>query len=1225
MSLELYSAEVKALDTLWQAWETKSDYELEATFRPIDYTGILNILKQLRNLGYKEYQKIPTLNILLSNGLRFTIEGDELIQQYCKDNTLRGKEFRVMLKEKKVLKSGASEVDIKEYGIRVKLRRELNLPNDDSRVQDALKKWASLPKAFRYIKRYSFVSTYQKGIQFDASFVRENKKDSRGSYIPTTSFNEAQIHKQDVKYEMEIEAIRNENPQQKTFLVGCAVVLRGLQRSYILTRNSIKHDVLRFMATKTETVIQQAHGRLQGFPGAKPVTLRKEHIDIDQDTSLANIRFGDYNVTDKADGLRCLLIVSTVGKIYLIDQGLNVYGTDRYFENADFKECVGIVLDGEWVTQNKDNQPISHYYAFDIFNGINGEDKTHLPFHTQVETSSRHIALSETIALLSRSKSSLLNTKNSLSIFMKTFRFSNPADPISIFKESAAILDRSTQADAPYHTDGLIFTPNKDALPKNGRTWVKQLKWKPASMNSVDFLVVTEKDRSADGKQTNVDSIQYNDFDGKPTRSKTLHLFVGSSIDPLRIDSRNTILQKLPLPSSDRNTGPYRPIEFTVTPSDPVASICHVALPETDDDVMYCAETKDPINDRTIVEMVYKPENPPGWRWVPLRVRWDKTELFARGEVGRTMNDVVVATDVWESIHDPITETMIRTGKMSDESYDGEVKPKMYYKKKSGQDRHMTGGMTSFHNQYIKDRILLSSTIKPGSALLDMSVGRAGDLHKWIAAKVGWVLGCDISLSGLTEKDGAYDRYLTQSIQRKGNLPKMLFVNADSGKRYADGSAGLSSMDSDILRCVWGTCNPDTPPAVKELEGKATEGFDVVASMFALHYFFNDRTTFDAVLQNLHETVKVGGYFVGCCTDGDQVSALLAKHKEGESVSGSEDGKTLWKITKRYDDSQGFLPSDDSGLGRAIDVNFISIGETHTEYLVSFEYLKSRLSEIGLELLTDEELESLKLRHSTNLFGESYEMAKSQGFTYSIPTSLQSFSFLSRWFIFKCRKTEAPVLPQVLPEKEPEESVIEHEGGFNKGQVYQFYHKSKPGDELKVGNKHWRRYISTYAPFTFHDIQTPTIEYSSLEAALGSAKFQYGTNRPELGPQIFSKTGNIHQDIAQREFLSKASLTKEDEEGSNMRAKQKPSEIRKTGAKWNQASWDSKQEEVLEKYLKQRFVSDEQFRKIIHTLNKQNAQLVYYSPGAGDLGGTITEDGSVDGLNLLGRIIMKLA
>jgi hypothetical protein len=41
--------------------------------------------------------------------------------------------------------------------------------------------------------------------------------------------------------------------------------------------------------------------------------------------------------------------------------------------------------------------------------------------------------------------------------------------------------------------------------------------------------------------------------------------------------------------------------------------------------------------------------------------------------------------------------------------------------------------------------------------------------------------------------------------------------------------------------------------------------------------------------------------------------------------------------------------------------------------------------------------------------------------------------------------------------------------------------------------------------------------------------------------------------------------------------------------------------------------------------NKQNAQLVYYSPGAGDLGGTITEDGSIDGFNLLGRSIMKLA
>jgi hypothetical protein len=302
------------------------------------------------------------------------------------------------------------------------------------------------------------------------------------------------------------------------------------------------------------------------------------------------------------------------------------------------------------------------------------------------------------------------------------------------------------------------------------------------------------------------------------------------------------------------------------------------------------------------------------------------------------------------------------------------------------------------------------------------------------------------------------------------------------------------------------------------LEGKAAEGFDVAASMFALHYFFKDSQTLEAVLSNLATSVKVGGYFVGCCTDGDQVAALLKSLGVGESASGSEGDKTLWKITKQYEDTHGVLASDESGLGKAIDVNFISIGDTHTEYLVSFDYLKSRMQGIGFDLLNEEELKKVNMLHSTNLFGESYDMAKAQGLTYGIPPSLQTFSFLSRWFIFKRRAIDAAPAPALdaTPDAVPDAPVAEQEqqGGsiVANGPLYQFYHKSKPKDELKVGDKQWRRALSTYAPFTYIDLKNPAVEYSSLEAALGSAKFQYATDKPELGPQIFSTTGNIHQD-----------------------------------------------------------------------------------------------------------------
>ena len=1304
MSLELQAAEIAAIDTLWKSWVSATDAELEATFKSLDYTSFLNVVKHLRNLGLIEEPQVPKLNIMVAGGLRFTLVGEGVIGAYCRDNTLKGKPFHVVLKEKKSAGAGVpSEVDLREYGVRIKIRRELPLVKDDPRILEALGKWATLPKSFRYMKRFSFTSLHHKGIQFDASFVRENKKDARGNYIQSTTFLGAQISKQPIHYEMEVEVLSGQNATQKSLLVGVASVLRGIQKSYVLVRNSIKQQVLALMAAQTGSP-------KNGFPGSQPVTLRKAHMGIEVESDTPNIRTTDYNVTDKADGLRCLLVVARNGRIYLVDRNLNVYGTDRRLDDAATAEWSGAVLDGEWVTQDAESKPMSRYYAFDIFNGKRGENVTERPFIVRAETAvSRLAAMTEATSVLNSASYVVagIPPHNSLSIHMKTFQTpADTTDPNGIFKEAASILDR-LKASAPYHTDGLIFTPNAARLPQNVNTWPQQLKWKPASMNSVDFLVSTEKERTSDGKPTTTEliSTRLREDTNQFVRQKTLRLFVGSSTDPAFVDPRDTVLHKKPYPAGpDRAGGEYRAVEFQPQPPDPMASVCYVAINAgaTDaagaapaaqtldslDDNIYCTESGDPIEDRTIVEMVYDPKKPAGWRWIPMRVRWDKTELYARGVRGGTMNAEKVANDVWTSIHDPITENMIRTGATTEElSVEGAAASSVaYYQRRASQrDLHKVRGLVDFHNRYIKDTLLLKKVLAPGAAVLDMSVGQAGDIHKWISARVGWVLGCDIALAGLTDnKNGAYRRYLDQIIKTRGSVPRMIFVQADSAARYMDGSAGQTQLDRTILRTLWGENEAGAPPLAMDLRGQAAAGFDVAAMMFSLHYFFKDKNTLDNLLRNISETVRVNGHFVGCCFDGDRVASLLRNQPLGGIERGNEDGIDIWSITKKYDDDSGILPPTEESLGRAIDVSFISIGESYTEYLVSWPYFVNRMTAIGMELLNAEEMEALGLQHSSNLFSESYTMATTSGLAFPMSPKVKTFSFLNRWFIFRRRSTGslaamppqvpaqkvsalgaaaaaaavANAAPEAVPEAEAEavpeaeaeaeavpeaeaeaeaeavpEAEAEADAGAGKeasnlpvadGPVLQFYHQSAAKDDIKIRDKNWRRYISTFTFFPFKDTTNPAIVYPSLEAALGAAKYALASNKPELGAQIYSLTGNIHQKYE----AQKADKTADEvaalieEEGVAMRDAQKPAAFRKTGTKFNQEAWDSVKERVLADLVRQRYEGDVHFRDILNALAKLKVRLVYFTRGDSDLSGA-EKGGIIQGENLLGRAYMK--
>jgi SAM-dependent methyltransferase len=719
-------------------------------------------------------------------------------------------------------------------------------------------------------------------------------------------------------------------------------------------------------------------------------------------------------------------------------------------------------VDGEWVTLTKDQKPIHHFLLFDIYYKAGSEKVSALPFATfkedvlDVSAETRYRALTEWFADWSKDTAVVaksVNDANRLLIALKQFYFAPPGG--SIFTSGC-----TSVLDAPrlYHTDGLILTSNDQSLPDGlGVRFEHQFKWKPAKENTVDFLVSFEKETEF----PTLDRIQTMEH---PTTKafvqyKTMRLYVGGKKSKEEANPRETILyQRVEEKEKGREKqSQYRPVLFhPVDFPDPMANQCHVTIqtdPETYEEYVMTEDSKEPIQHHSIVEMRYDPRREPGWRWIPSRIRHDKTERLQRAiavaatsaegaiKYSGMMNDEGVANSVWNSIHDPVTESMIRSGNESpteeewkammppvdeqkDAYGDSDEKAKYYERKAPRENLALVRGLQDFHNKYIKNELLLKRALVGfNKSVLDLACGKGGDMYKWVSNHARRVVGIDTAADNITNPvDGAYRRYM--DILKEGyfrNPPKMAFAIGNSSKSIVDGSAAATPEDRDILRSIFGRAEPEgpVPPHIKEhFAGIFREGADVAACMFALHYFFESKAILDGFLDNLAQTVKIGGHFIGCCFDGQKVFQLLQGLRGGETKTGSEEGVPIWSITKGYEADH--LEEGEESIGLPIDVNFISIGMTHREYLVPFEYLTQRLRAIGFRLLYPEELAQLNLQQSTNTFDQSYRMAqeseergrRAPGGRFFMPEVVKEFSFLNRWFMFKRGgTTEAEVAP----------------------------------------------------------------------------------------------------------------------------------------------------------------------------------------------------------------------
>jgi len=1024
--------------------------ELEIRFgtnyrNPITKIKYNNVIQKLKSLGFSitntthlnvicEFVDNRTGRTKISN-VRTQISGVHNIKKYCStnkldlENTSIGYVEFVQKFRKKVADEVLIPIDFKDFEFRVNYKTERKLRPNSSLAQNVIQAWDDSKKVFRLIERLRFKHN-DYPVFFDLSTVKSSKK--RGSrLIPEYNIEASNLFNNPETYEIEVEfdnslrysSINEMNSQimMSTFKSCVKMVLAGLQgTNYPISYNEQKLVLSEYMKL-IHREIPDRNVYTSDFIGPSSISVEMIHvIPINEEIGAANINM-PYTVTEKADGSRALLYISSIGKIYMINTNMEIIFTGCVCNNSDY--C-NTLIDGEHVERDKNNNFINYFLCFDIYY-VNEKCVMPFPFvemEGMVYTKKiskeifRYNVLLKTIEEFNIQ--SVTGNKVPLFIKAKTF-YKNTSK--SIFSQCNEILSKVEEGGFNYETDGLIFTPintgvassviGEDPVTRK-TTWNRSFKWKPPEFNTIDFLVTTKKDENGHDLITNEFTEGVNlSGSNQIKKYKTLVLRVGFDERKHGFTNpfQNIVDDKLPEVVA-RDQSLYRPVQFqptNPTPSYP-AYLCNIYL--SDNNEMLIEDGNEVFEDETIVEFKFVMNAQKFWQWIPIRVRNDKTTDYKKGRKNYG-NAYHVANSVWKSIHNPVTEIMIRTGQnIPDEIVDNDV-----YYNMSG-NKTITRSLRDFHNLVVK-RELIMGVSRRGNTLIDQSVGKAGDFSKWKGAKLSFIFGIDYSKDNIENRiNGACARYLNEKMRYR-SLPKVLYLHGDSSLNLRNGEAFRDAKSKQIANAVFGQGTRDVKilgRGVHKQYGKGLNGFDIVSNQFSIHYFFSDPVRLNNFLRNVSESCKEGGYFIGTCYNGKKVFNQLINKEIDESLVIMQNTRKMWELTKKY--SQTEFLDDESSLGYTISVYQESINKTFDEYLVNFDYLIRIIENYGFTPLTKEEAKQLGFVSSIGSFQLLYNKMKSElkrnpqknknnyGTAEELNSNEKKISFLNNYFIFKKRR-----------------------------------------------------------------------------------------------------------------------------------------------------------------------------------------------------------------------------
>ena len=890
-----------------------------------------NVIRKLRTCGFEavNLDGYTSLKIYNKNSnIRIEIPGLNMIKKYCKTDSLDGTNCIFMSKttaidkDKNIIKP----IDNKDLNIRISYQTETTHKSEEAKIEELKSDWSNLSHKYRLINRVSFKHKSDTSIRIDLSIVKSTTEFQRASMKDINLGNRQEI------YEIEIELDGDVNDNTEKLLKKYIMfILSGLQDSPypigMLESKAVLAEYLKLINYDGKVTPQQ-------FIGPSSISLQKVNIQ-EEETNMPNIR-NHYTVTDKADGLRKLLFIASNKKIYLLTTNMQIQYTGTIIKDENY--C-NTIIDGEHILKNKDGDYQNLYMAFDIY-FLKKESLRDLPFVLDDVTSDK-MRLTHLMKMIKAMKIYKFNDgKAPISIMSKKFHWGGESS--TIFDACRKVLD----AEYNYETDGLIFTPKNLSVGASGVgkasllkkiTWKASFKWKPSEFNTIDFLVTTKKDNNGNDKIINRFSEGESFTTSNIEKYKELELRVGYNenqhgiLNPCQMILDNDFGSKKN--NKDRK---YVPALFYPTnPSDDSAHICYIKLKLDKYNNFVMKTTSNEIfEDNMIVEFAYKNS-----KWEPLRVRYDKTaELKKYGN--NFGNAYHVANDVWYSIHNPITEEVLKTGEIEGETHE------IYYNR--DKQNIQTISLRDFHNKIVKRKLIMSASTR-GDQLIDLSVGKGGDMSKWRNAKLSFVYGIDISSDNISNPhDGACVRYI-QLRKKFKHIPEAMFVKGNTALNIEDGSAFMTKTDTLINNSIYSLVSNsnELPEGLKKVYGKGINKFNITSCQFSLHYFFENKETCSGFFKNVVQQTALNGYFIGTCYNGKNIFKLLEEKQVGESVKIVKNEKLMWEVIKEYNELQ--FRDDSSSLGYGINVYQDSINKYYREYLVNFAFLDKLMDNIGFE------------------------------------------------------------------------------------------------------------------------------------------------------------------------------------------------------------------------------------------------------------------------------------
>ena len=914
------------------SFKKNDEYEFEVRLKNAVYNINNNNFKLILNKlvlpkaqggqGLK-YEIVSILDIFYENDIRSTIDGIDNIKKFWLLNDIN------KISHKTIQKKRISNIDINNYGMRFSL-------SDEKKIKNTLNQKEIL--RYRYKNRYVIYS--DDGIcRFDLTIVK--MADSIKN-----NFKKSNIENKIQEYEIEIEILQNKKVKKlksneifESIINNIYFIMSILQNNNniidIVSKNNILNEYKKLVSSR-------GHNKKLEFIAANPVTL---HLDNIQKSEKFNI-LKNYAVTLKADGIRHFLFVNSDGNVYLFNNNFNILnvGINSQLWKKTLCEC-------EYIEKTGD------IYIYDAL------------FAKGIDIRQRHLKSMKKSKTLGRIDHAVqfvksIDQKNidNYKILIKKYAFSNA--PGDIFKKSKELW--CSRQENNFYSDGLIYTPITEHYPLQSRSWYSLFKWKPPSLNSIDFLIKIVKNENGKDEINSFIKEKIN-TDGKISRIfkkyKTIELYVGGYSDTLN--------------KRGGKYRPYVPVIFNPFKEEENENGYSKIFIDVDDNM----NTLDPlskeidiIKDDTIVEFSYDTNQKRGFMWKPLRVRYDKTRLYKQGKKVFGNNEKI-AYDIFMTYKVPVLEDIIISGVIPTELLKTQQKIRQelsaniinnstnsYYKTNTKDNNHKRQKYQSFHNIIVKDNLYKQSIHllknKKDLKLLEFASGRGADLNRWKKYNFSKVVGIEpvmASIEVAKERFQKMDRPKPETYFLRGDLSKLIFPDYEAG--------------------------PDKSDKINLKKFIPTKyQYNVVSVQFALHYFFENEISVRTIMQNMNDNLETGGLVIGTCFDGRRI---MEKLKGVRKLEGKDkDGDILWSITKDYKIRK--MSDTKSSLGKYIKIFVKSIGQEIREPIVNYTYLDKLFNEYGFNKISIDSFESI---YDKNKFDLS-EVEK-------------QFSFMNNAFIYQ--------------------------------------------------------------------------------------------------------------------------------------------------------------------------------------------------------------------------------